>query len=385
VFCIDGSGDDSMFDDMNKVIQSGVFFDLNYLFEKDSEFNKSDYLESAMMAGSFDGKQYFFPTGIETPIFLSSKQVLEQTKFDLSKCKNTQDFIKQLKSYTENRPPDDNRFILNWGADDPDIYLELLNVIDYKNQSVTLGTSEVKNVFETLKLVCDKTNEDFPKEDLLDENTRVNCFEKNNVLFFGNEMGYGLLDMSALMNDTVEPVLYPTYNNEGKIQAKIATGIAINANSPNKQNAYDFLKLALDWKREPYDKDSRMEHIDRIDGYENIPPEQYLYTKSVFFPVIKARFEYDVDYMKRIFDTGWFYSEYEDKLYDNLENIKIKPLPDEIYKQFKDIYYNIDVCTILNPAIEKVAEIMKPYLEGKKSYEECIENAQDKLEIYISE
>lgn len=380
IFGVEGVWGDMLFKDVNKAMKSGVFYDLNQLFKEDESFNKNDYLEVAMKACEYEGKQYIFPTGIETPFFLTSKQTLENTNINLSKCKTTQEFTNQVKKYIENRQQDDKKSVLLGFTFEPSIYLNLLNVVDYEKQTIKIDTPEVKEMFEMLKLNQDKSR-------IINGGKfeHVDLFKDNNLLFYGYVFGYGLVEMSALMNETIEPVLYPNYNNKGKIQTRIATGVAINSSSPNKKNAYDFLKLGLDWKCEPYDIDFINEINKSLKIDESIPKEQYLYNCSPYLPTSKTRFEYDLEHMKKIYDEGYFQSKYDRKRIKNLQPIEIKPLPKEFYDEIRKIYYDIDVCTFSSSANNEAVKIMEPYIKGEKSYEECIKEAQSKLEIYISE
>lgn len=60
-------------------------------------------------------------------------------------------------------------------------------------------------------------------------------------------------------------------------------------------------------------------------------------------------------------------------------------LPDELIEQFKGYLTEINNLDFAPEVNYQMRDYIWPYLSGEKTYEECAEQAQQHLEIYVSE
>ncbi len=138
---------------------------------------------------------------------------------------------------------------------------------------------------------------------------------------------------------------------KGGVQSKIVDSVAVRSNSSNKQNAYNFIKLMIS-----------PEIVEKNICF-NIPI-RYSSVKNLFSKYTKGGLVH-ID--------------------DSQNVIPLKALSQEYCDDYMKMVESITGAYFRNPWEKKFYEIMEPYYKGEKSYEECIKNAKDQMEIYITE
>ncbi len=68
-----------LFPNLNKMMYSGIFCDLNEFLKKDKEFNRQDFLQPILDAGKANGKQMIFPLQYRQNIFAVKDSNLAET------------------------------------------------------------------------------------------------------------------------------------------------------------------------------------------------------------------------------------------------------------------------------------------------------------------
>ena len=155
------------------------------------------------------------------------------------------------------------------------------------------------------------------------------------------------------------PVQAAVRDTEGRLIAQVAESAAINANSPNKQNAYEFIKLMLDGLSS--------EH--QMSGMVEIPVSN----------------EAVGSYLESLIGK-------EEKLSDALqgytsEYVEVLPgLTQEEADAYMGLLEEIDGAYLREKDVtEAHGEITRYYLGETTDLDSCIKAMEDKLKILISE
>lgn len=139
--------------------------------------------------------------------------------------------------------------------------------------------------------------------------------------------------------------------------------LAVRYNSNNMQNAYNFIKLMI--SEELNSSQFMMNNLNALQSEEDIPINNKVVEE--FFETYKGK-EGDKD---GFFAAGTSY--------------KFEYVPDDLIEQYKGFLSEIDNVSLGSEIAYTMRGIMQPFLEGEKTYEECIEKAQGMLEIYMTE
>ncbi len=344
--------------DIYKMMCSGVFADLNDYFKKDSDFHIGDFNETVLNAGVFDGKRYVVPLYYSIPTLLSSETMIKESGFNIENCKDYFGFANEMGKYISSiKNKDDAPRIFK----EPKImknysnYMRV-NMLDYKNKKVNIDTPEFKKASESYKLLylqnltqnSDKYNwyngcVDLKQKKIIFDNgheAKNGSTSASFARFFNNSQGVLSFD---------KPVALPIRNINGGIQAEINECMAVRNNSSNKQNAYNFIKIMISPLM-----------IDRQFDLNN--------------PILNSK-------------LASSFSEYItfNDLLTVPDGITLQGLPQEYCDVYMKITGSITGTYFRNPWTNKLYEIMEPFYKGEKSYEECIKNAKDQMEIYITE
>lgn len=362
---------DSFHDNRNlhKTMAAGAYVDLNEFLENDKNFKREDYLEPALKACQIDGKQYLMPFEISTPAYVTTKRTLDETGLDFNSCKTDNDFAKVMLEYFKTRPEQDKRLLLSpqW-LHDPPCY----NPINYANGTINVDTLTIKSFAELYKLIKSQSNGaggNYNPEKTAD------YFNTNHLAVSYWPIGFGVLGDCVMIGQTDMPVLVPTYNSDGDIQAEIYLSGAINSSSKLKQQAYDYLMLQSRggdiMYNEPEDNEKFDDELKRIieRGYQ----------PTIGLPVYKPYYRYSKDWYTEFYKSVAL----EEMGGDGVD--KLKYVPENIFTEFEDLYNDIDACVLKDVDKAKLMEMLSPYFEGSKTLDECLKFAQDHFEIYISE
>lgn len=149
-----------------------------------------------------------------------------------------------------------------------------------------------------------------------------------------------------------EPYLSPLVNTDGQIGVYLEMGAAINAYSPNQQNAYEFLKYAM--QAQGYNP--------QFSAYMGLPANQAAVDKRIS------------------------HLEQANQPRDGIGGqIPGKPMPEEYYDQIREWNQNIGAVYIDTGLDEQVQEWFQPYFRGEQSFDSCYQTMENALEIMISE
>lgn len=115
-----GSGADVFFiqdyQDIDKLIQAGVFADLSEIYDNSVVFQDADFREDIMNADVFDGKRYFLPMEYRLPMMISTREILDETGFHIENCTDFNSFMQESSHYLNSTSYDRRLFRMDISA-----------------------------------------------------------------------------------------------------------------------------------------------------------------------------------------------------------------------------------------------------------------------------
>ncbi len=345
--------DSKVFGSINKLSSKGILCDLNEFIKKDKDFNISDYNEKVLNAFEQDGKRFFIPFWFGVNSFVTSKESLKRNniKIDPSNWTYT-DLLKTAKKFAgENK----NKYFFYWLDISDLIRGSGITFVDYKNKKTFYNSKDFIEILEIYRelypYIC--TEEDIKGRSYTD-------LIKDKVFVMKADNGPSpirfLYDYSMYksIGEELEVLPFPALKNGNKVSNAITSyAIAINSQSSNKDNAYNFIKIVLS---------------DDVQKSENA-------IILGVIPVNKKALEDDYKYAMS--------KKAEDLSFESCPGV---PLPSK-YKTISDnIVSGIGTCVAEESEISKIIkEEMPDFLDGKRTAAQTAKAIDDKVNLYLNE
>ena len=351
-----GSGPDIIISEFgrmnaNKMMRSGAFADLNEFLEADPEFDLSKYNANVLKGGQVEGKQYIMPLTYRLPLVLTTQELLDKTGFDISTADNYNAFLEECLKYKQANIPGAPELSL-------DSYMRpyIADAVDYDTGEAKINTPENR---ETIRLNYEAVASLSDAEGYGRGGFYAQKIFENKAVFTQATQPASLYMISyRALKGTATPVMAAVRDAEGRLMAEINEYAMINANSPNKENAYAFLKLLMS------DENYSMMYKGSI---------------SISNDAIRTYLEEEM--------VGK-----EEKLEDLIEQyadeMKVAAgLTQEEVDAYMDILAEVDGAYIREKDVEDAhTETIEPYYDGETAdLDGCIQNFEDKLKIIASE
>lgn len=350
------------FEDVYKTMDAGAFCDLTPYMEQDADFWK-EYSRPVLDGGVFKEKQYIIPLTYTLPLLLSSQENLDGQGYTLLESGTFSDFTKSIEPFTQTdsscRAFDASSVTL-WD------YLNYsgLDYMDYESKTIHVDTDAFRQVVDAYKQVYQQEKQNplqFPHIHYRGFYTLKN----EQTLFsdlYASHGSFGLMfEVNALGGIEKTPVVSAIPTMDGGLQATAYSCAAVRANSPNKQNAYNFIKLL-----------SLKDSSSRSTPNYDIPVQT-----SVAKDLVRI---------------------YSSKIKNPIEDLDGSMYPvrlcsGEFIKQYGTVLDRITSCSLgtgwisgnLSVIAQYLNDCMAPYLNGEKDYETCIRDLETKLTMYLSE
>ncbi|SHO50847.1 ABC transporter substrate-binding protein [Anaerocolumna xylanovorans] len=338
--------------DMDKIKKTGMLADLSEFYDKDTELDKENYQQTVMDSALYEGKRLYIPINYSMPLLLSTKSALEKEDFNVQNCKDFVSFLKETEKWREHKSPERRLFRMDITATNSIIWAGY-DLVDFNTKKINLDSEDIKEYFEWCKKVRaeDKANYIFG-------NLEGAAALKNGEILFENETMYNPYDDMVMniraINTFDEPVLLPVRNLTGGITANIQTAVGVRGNSANKQNAYNFIKVLLS------------DEVQKAPGtqFKGAIPVSYKVMEDIVYPPGS-----NSTFGEEIHGFPIVCPEFT------------KEQQDEYMKYTKEI----NMACFRPKWRDKLMEAMQPYLKGEMSYDECIKQAKEQVELYLSE
>ncbi len=357
-----GKGPDLLlFDDqvpnIYKLMDIGLFYNLDNFLLADEEFHREEYDAKRLDMGLYKGQRLYIPLDYGIFFWLTTEEALKAQDVSIPSSCTFEAFTEALEQF------------ISKGLDEPGLFekdgLHLsrivqysgLQFIDFERGEVNVDTEEFAQCMRLCKILYPYRM--IPNEDGVFVDTS-NSISGEKVLWVFNRRqlfidSFGSLftmDYRGLLSKETPQLIYLPNLNGGNPVVTDYTKAAIRSSSPNKANAYRFLKLLLS------------EEIQSV-------------SLSLWgMPVNKAAFE-------KTLKSHWNLS--KSATGPDL-SVELKPLPLETADQFIETMQQAE--NYRNNSLQAIALVirhMTPWFEDVQSYEACLAELRSQLEILLYE
>lgn len=349
---ISGKGDDLIPTDylpMRKYAKNGVFENLNDYIKKDKDFNIENYYQNVFESLKIDENYYAIPFKFMMGALVADQALLDQKNMNIEKGKwNRENFMNVLRKISKEegiyglpKMSKGELFELFFSG-------EVAQFIDYENKNTNFNSESFKTLLKDIQTIYD--------EKLMDENMDIMEINKgaNGKIGFIHQKNISVNRLTEVKNMIENFRLYPYPTSDGQGgYAFTANAYGINANSKNKDLAWEFLKYI---------------------NSEEVNKEDYLFSMGMN----KNMMIQALNETKKL--------EKKESIY--LEDIVLYafPLTDEEVKNTNDALENMKINKTLEPQINTILKesIMK-YFAKEMTQEELIKTLDNKISTYLNE
>ncbi|WP_418665986.1 hypothetical protein [Allofournierella sp.] len=359
-----GDGPDVIVDacwaqDLEKLAGSGVFYDMDRLLEKDASFTLDEgYQKAVIDRGVFDGKRVIMPLFFTVNTFGSTEELLAKSDFEGLHSYTAKEFCGHAKAFLQENP--EMALFNNTGVQYRTIVQSLFTELDTE----TLQSDAFREVLEICLRNTERQKElGIDAEDLF---RPYFALESGKYLFYGNNDNQVLKRLGTFQN--LGRATYFTLKNEqGSLNGAIVYFAAINAQSENLQNAWDFVKLLLT-------------------NYQDIPRYLPQATKGTSMAgevgqgVLLAGNRGIVDY----FQLGRAQTLHYRNADGSVTKIPMTTVEQEVAEAFAEISAQVGEA-YYTYSTDQVMSYFDAYVAGEKGYDACLEEAVGYVTIHQSE
>ncbi|MDE7311887.1 MAG: ABC transporter substrate-binding protein [Eubacterium sp.] len=335
--------------DVYKMMKAQAFAPLDEFMEADKEWNADDYAQAVLDAGVFEGNQMAMPLSYTVVSALTTQENLKSAGISLDSCQDMSSFLQETAKFYSL----DSAKQVNGDVGQLSLFPAFLSgsFLDYSKGELGLDA-------QTLERACSAY-----KYFYHDETASGSSLPDTGFCGVGEAIGMGdtcmlvTFSSSAFMEAAqaaaaqATPVLWPYRNGDGQICANIMDYAGIRANSENKQNAWNMLKILM--------SEAAQSQIAKF---------------RFACPVFKSILEEELDRTK-------------EEAYENGKKlVEMKPLPQDLSAQYKDaLMHPQKALFVTDVCISKFIDYMKPFYEDEGSYEDCIGEFQKFIKVYLTE
>ena len=344
------------FFDMYETMELGAYLNLNSVIAEDGDFHPEDYNEAIMNAGIYKGGRYIIPLRYNLPILMTEQGILDDVGFDISQDGNFVSFFDEVAASLP-KAQENPAFVRMLGKKFAFRFTEVAGIPLLDREHGTILPDE-----EGLRAVCEALKPYWAVDSLTGDKAGefdggVWPFMQEGAIVFGeysSDINGIFYNWSEMKSTGYTPVLSAVRRADGGINAIVSQSVAIRAGSPNQLNAWRFIKLLLS---------------------ESIQNAESVSIPLLGFPVNKAAFRNELDGILK-----------EDELINTMEGKKVySAVPWADKEPYLALHDSITSCTLPDMAPGWLYDSMKPWFDGKKGYDECLEEFRQRLVLYISE
>ena len=336
-------------DDVNKYMAAGAYAPLDEYMAADKEGDSDAYVSKVMEGGQFNGKQYVMPLNYSVQVILSSQEALEEAGFDIAACTDMLSIMQQISALYET----DYKYQIL-----ADCSMFIFFPQQLKGEFMDYATGKIGTDRKELRAACDAYQnifyEDSHADSLMDQGYYSHGTSILDRKAYIAAMSGGLtvsLQQVAAISAKETPVLIPITKGDGKPIAQIREYAGIRANSENKENAWNMLRILMSENMQT-----------QMAGAYNAAP--------VFKSAIDAQIQESI----------------EEAVSDGAkEGVETGPIDEQLKEKYLDYLKNPGTAMFPNDLSRKFIERMLPYLEGEGEYEDCLKEFENYAGIYLTE
>jgi len=329
--------------DIQKLAASRVFMDLNEFIESDDSFDIDDYIKPVMDSGIINGKRYLMPYSYRITALGYVPRKLDEIGFDTTKISDPISFIEEIgRTMPKAQENEKFKYIYNgdWLLHDLLKYSGI-RIVDIETKEILPDEEYFERLIKAFKLVFPNYNwhyNDWPESVAEEMQAGVTLFNYyydplNFVLTVGNQKKYGDYQVQTIQS----------INGENLISH--LRSLAIREGSPNKQNAWNFVKLMLSAENQGRDL------------FFGIP------VRSEY--ILPRTMKIHEDYVGRV----------------------IAPISNKEIETFLSMAINVDTSKNYNTWFyaQFIRSHLESYFNDEISYEDAVAMIKNDLRLYISE
>ena len=344
---------DEFFENTEMNMSNGVFCDLLPLFDE-ADISMDDFIESVMKAGQKDGKQYIVPIRYNLGLFLTNdetRSIIGEDNFgDTLSLSNG---IRALSAIPDVGTKVGSAF---GSAQTPKMLAEMFmpyftgdpNPVNYSDFTSSFDTDFAKTVLENIgksNFAMDLRNKDW--DTVYTEEEFTEFIKSDKYFVFSNNLEYTLYEAAIAdqLGGDVNVDYVPMQN--GGLCAIVNRIAGVRANSANKENAVNMIKILLSEERQSFMYD----HGGSMDGVW--PVRKDCLAPFIQSVIIKGRSPLSIYFHSMIFEDT---------------------LSSELVDRFVEIENSITEARISPPW--EAAVMVYNYNNGKTDFDTMMKNTQ---------
>lgn len=334
--------------DLMKLIKAQVYAPLDEFMAQEDIWNDENYVMSVIDGGKFDGKQYVMPLSYTPFLMISSAEAMQEAHLTAEECPDTLSVMKTIAAlydtdYTERILADFvqlSAFPLCLDGD----------FLDYAGENIGTDSQILKEACTAYSRMYE---EDMTMPDTYGEYSEYGTAiaERRAYCYFTTGTGNVSAAIGAAggIAAVETPEVLPLRNAQGESLANVHGYAGIRANSENKQNAWNMLRLMLD------------EEGQRSYSVSN---NSYSVLRTVMEDVIEDATE---------------------KAFESVSAPVGEP-GEAFMEKFRSYACHPQKCVFVSDVVvTEFKNAMEPFYYGEKDYEECIAKFENFARIYLSE
>lgn len=333
--------------DLMKLMKAQVYAPLDEFMAREDCWNDENYVMSIIDGGRFDGVQYVMPLTYTPQLMVSSREAMEEGHLTGEECPDTLSLMKAVAALYDT---DYSERILADLAQMSEFPLCLDgDFLDYENGEIL---TDPKLLEEACEAYARMYEEDSMASSFWNEPGCLGAaiVQRRAYCYFTTYTTIrSAMDCLACIAATETPEVLALRNAQGETLANIDSYAGIRANSPNRQNAWNMLRLMLG-------------------------PEA-----QKAFAVSQSRYSVVRSVMEEVL------AEEAAKAVEQASGPA--RLPDEAFmEKFRNIVLHPDrPIFISSTVVDEFKRKMEPFYYGEADYEECLEDFVSFARIYLTE
>ena len=341
------------FPDIYKVMDADLFCDLNDFIGGDPDFDLGEYKKVVLDGGVYRGKRYAMPLSYVTKMILTTEETLASAEMDIQKLRSFDGLAGEVKKYLDKHSSMELVYDRQFQGLNMFFPWCGLEYMDTEKKTFDLGGDDFRKVMEAYKDIYKQDWELAELPTVISERDTADALINGDSVF-GKIVSWHnfAYTYGALSSNGHSPVYFDFPSINGKRGAQTSSIAVVLRASPNKLNAYRFLKILLS---------------EQIQGN----PQD---VTIVEFPVLESAVDIHAKYR---------FEDIEQKQY---EGRLISISEEKIMREFSALAIDIDYCELTVPRINFIIYThMEPYFRGEDTYGNCLSKTRNELALYLSE
>ncbi len=230
--------------DLYKAMEAGTLYNLDHLIAGDESFDLGLYNQAVLDGGYYKGRRMFLPLVFEQLCVYTTEETLAAYGMTLPDSPTFQEWSEQIIGYINTHSEQENRSLFtNYDAAWSFAARAGLQIMDYETGDILIGSEEFRRFMEFYKAIYPY----FPERNFALTDNAVADVLNGAHLFSFDTQSSGLHSHAAYFRTHgATPKVFAIPNlYDDRPTAVPGYKAAIRAGSPNKANAYDFMKLLV--------------------------------------------------------------------------------------------------------------------------------------------